>query len=226
MQRPVKQVLLIAANSWTEGLVNEAVDEIRDGRILGHDYQLVPVGSLTEALDLIERAAFDVILLDPFVPDYRPMDAFLELRAATQEFPIVLLCGKDDEPLAIRALQEGAQDYLIVEEIDCLPFARALRSAMERFSAAQAANPVNFYDPVTGFYNKEGFLLLAGYMLRHARAQSSSAGLLLLDMPDDCLTKRNREFNILRLLDLSELIRGALGETDIAGRLSATQFAA
>lgn len=224
MERAVKQVLLIAANPWTEGLVQEAANEIRDGRILAHDYQMAPVASLGEAMELIERAPFDLILVDPYVPECRPMDAFLELRAAARDFPIVLLCGRDDESLATRALREGAQDYLIIDELDCLPFARTLRNAIDRFSASWAGEPVTFHDSVTGLYNKHGFLLLAGYMLKLARLQGAASALLMLEF-EGTSQPRNREHEILRLLDLSDAVRSALGETEIAGRLSDGQFA-
>ena len=45
---------------------------------------------------------------------------------------MVVLTGKDDEELALRALQEGAKDYLVKGQADADQLSRAIRYAVER----------------------------------------------------------------------------------------------
>ena len=74
----------------------------------------------------------DVILLDLGLPDAHGLDAVQRARAIAPRVPLVVLTGLDDEVLAARALQEGAQDYLIKGQIDGRSLLRSLRYALER----------------------------------------------------------------------------------------------
>jgi len=54
----------------------------------------------------------DVILLDLSLPDAWGEQTVLRMRAAAPTLPIIVLTGNEDERLAERALELGAQDYL------------------------------------------------------------------------------------------------------------------
>ncbi len=76
----------------------------------------------------------DIVLLDLGLPDAQGMDAVRRARAAAPTVPLVVLSGMDDERLAVEALQDGAQDYLIKGQIDSRGMQQALRYAIERKS--------------------------------------------------------------------------------------------
>jgi diguanylate cyclase (GGDEF)-like protein/PAS domain S-box-containing protein len=76
----------------------------------------------------------DVILLDLGLPDAEGLEAVRRIRAAAPRTPLVVLTGLDDDSLALQALQEGAQDYLIKGQIEPRGVLRALRYAVERKS--------------------------------------------------------------------------------------------
>jgi signal transduction histidine kinase len=46
--------------------------------------------------------------------------------------PVVILSGRDDEALAIKAVQQGVQDYLVKSDLTSKQLERALRYAVER----------------------------------------------------------------------------------------------
>jgi signal transduction histidine kinase len=48
------------------------------------------------------------------------------------DLPVVVLSGLDDQALAVQAVQEGAQDYLVKGQVDGAVLVRALRYAVER----------------------------------------------------------------------------------------------
>ena len=54
----------------------------------------------------------DCVLLDQNLPDMDGLDVITALRK-TSDVPVVLLTGLGNETLAVAALQQGAQDYLI-----------------------------------------------------------------------------------------------------------------
>ena len=66
------------------------------------------------------------------MPDAQGLEAVHRAHAAASGTPVVVLTGLDDEALAIQALQQGAQDYLIKGEIEARGLVRALRYAIER----------------------------------------------------------------------------------------------
>ncbi len=75
---------------------------------------------------------FDIILVDLSLPDSQGIDSFLALRDRSQNIPIVVLTGSDDQNLAILAMQQGAQDYLIKGQVDSNLLLRSIRYAIER----------------------------------------------------------------------------------------------
>ncbi|MCX7008386.1 MAG: ATP-binding protein, partial [Kiritimatiellaeota bacterium] len=75
---------------------------------------------------------FGLVLLDLGLPDSRGIETFLSLHRQVPQIPIIVLSGLDDEPTAIKALQSGAQDYLVKSNVDSHLLVRAVRYAIER----------------------------------------------------------------------------------------------
>ena len=59
----------------------------------------------------------------------------MQLRAAAPDVPIVILSGLQDEMLAVKAVQEGAQDYLVKGRVD------GTRSAARSPTRSSASTP-------------------------------------------------------------------------------------
>jgi PAS domain S-box-containing protein len=87
---------------------------------------------------LSQLPRFDVILLDLSLPDSQGIDSFLNLRDRSDNIPIVVLTGLNDETLALSAMQQGAQDYLIKGQVDRNLLLRSIRYAIERERAEAA----------------------------------------------------------------------------------------
>ncbi|HXG46073.1 MAG TPA: PAS domain S-box protein, partial [Methylomirabilota bacterium] len=65
-------------------------------------------------------------------------DGFQRVHAVAPRVPAILLTGTDDEQLALQAMRDGAQDYLVKGHLDPRSLARSLRYAIERKRAAEA----------------------------------------------------------------------------------------
>ncbi len=94
--------------------------------------QWTHAATLATALEQLQFARFDAILLDLSLPDTEGIETVAAIHGAALATPIVVLTGWDDEELAVRAVREGAQDYLIKGQADRHHLVRALRHAMER----------------------------------------------------------------------------------------------
>src|SRR5579884_1971181 len=133
MNLEVVRVLLIEDNPADARYLRE---EIADAGGLG--IKLTHVSRLTDALERPDLQEFEVVLLDLSLPDAQGLETLERLQANAPGLPIVVLTGMDDEDLAVRAVREGAQDYLVKGQTDGGLLIRALRYARERKHAVEA----------------------------------------------------------------------------------------
>ncbi len=81
---------------------------------------------------------FDVVLLDLFLPDAQGLETFTQINALAPDIPILVLSSETDELLAIKAVKEGAQEYLVKGNVDGDLLVRVIRYVIERKSAEVA----------------------------------------------------------------------------------------
>jgi signal transduction histidine kinase len=90
------------------------------------------VDRLSKALERIAIEPPSLVLLDLNLPDSRGAETFRSVLKSAPEVPIVILSGQDDEALAIKAVHQGVQDYLVKSDLTSKQLERAIRYAMER----------------------------------------------------------------------------------------------
>ncbi|TXD37218.1 response regulator [Lujinxingia vulgaris] len=88
-----------------------------------------------QGLALYEEKPADVILLDLMLPDSEGFETFLRVKGQVEPTPIVILTGLDDMQLAVRAVESGAQDYLVKSQLNGELLSRSVRYALERARA-------------------------------------------------------------------------------------------
>lgn len=123
----ILRLLLVEDDPDDVLLLREMLEEVPGVR-----FQVVHAGTMEETLARLREEQFHVILLDLTLPDSQGFDTFRTLKAAGVGAPIVVLTGLDDETLALSAVQEGAQDYLVKGRVDGDLLVRSIRYAIER----------------------------------------------------------------------------------------------
>ncbi len=83
------------------------------------------------------------VLLDLTLPDANGFETFERIHRRFPNVPVVILTGLEDERLAIKAIESGAQDYLVKGHVDRQGLSRSLRYAIERKRAAEAIRQLN-----------------------------------------------------------------------------------
>jgi signal transduction histidine kinase len=121
------RVLLLEDDPDDAFLLRDVLEESASGQ-----FTLEHVTRLADAIERIGAERFDVVLSDLSVPDSQGLDTFLGIRNVARDMPIVVLTGLDDEAVAVRAVKEGAQDYLTKGRLDGPLLVRSLRYAIER----------------------------------------------------------------------------------------------
>jgi CheY-like chemotaxis protein len=94
--------------------------------------QLVHVDRLSAALSSLAQASFDALLLDLSLPDAQGVDTLRRVRQVAPALPIVVLTGLDDDTVALSAMRNGAQDYLVKGQVTANLLVRSIRYAIER----------------------------------------------------------------------------------------------
>ncbi|MBC2606620.1 response regulator [Pelagicoccus albus] len=93
--------------------------------------------SLEEARSLSSETSFDLMLLDLGLPDSVGLETFAKIRSRAR-CPVIVLSGMSDETLALEAVQLGAQDYLMKDELGEFGLERAICYAIERHALLDA----------------------------------------------------------------------------------------
>jgi Flp pilus assembly CpaE family ATPase len=115
------------------------------------------VDTLAKGLARLETAAFDAILLDLNLPDSTGLQTFSKLREHKGDAALIVLTALEDEEVALSAVREGADEYLIKGDVSGPTLARLLRYAVERSrSKAEEATPARRQARILGFIGVKG----------------------------------------------------------------------
>ena len=90
------------------------------------------VDRLADGMASLSQHPPSVVLLDLNLPDSHGAETFRTVLAHSPDVPVVILSGQDDEALALKAVHQGVQDYLIKGDITSKQLERAMRYAVER----------------------------------------------------------------------------------------------
>lgn len=135
------RLLLVEDNPGDADLMRDLLDEAA-ARAGAESPDVVHATRLDAACAELARAdaggrAFDAALVDLSLPDAGGLDAVERLCAAAPALPVVVMTGLADDAVAARAVQAGAQDYLVKGVDDARTVGRALRYAVERQALAR-----------------------------------------------------------------------------------------
>jgi diguanylate cyclase (GGDEF)-like protein len=191
-------------------------------------FEVLHVERLEEALERLRERAFDVVFLDLSLPDSHGLETLFRVQEATPEVPVVVLSGLDDEGVALQALHNGAQDYLVKGRGDGELVARAIRYAMERKRAEERLAYMSQYDNLTGLANRALFQDRLERAIVRADRDGTLVTLLLVDL--DRFKAVNDSFGQASgdalLKEAAGSILGLVSESDTVARMGGDEFGA
>ncbi len=171
------KVLLVEDNDFDAHLTQDILAEWSI-----EQFAITHVARLSEALARLGKERFDAVLLDLSLPDGYGLTTLRQVQAASPTIPIIVLSGVSDQTLALQAVQNGAQDYLVKGQGQPELLTRSIRYAMERKRAEERLMYLAQYDHLTGLVNRTLFRdRLVQAMARSKRLQQP-LGLMLLDL--------------------------------------------
>lgn len=88
--------------------------------------------NLSETLERLSSADFDIILLDMELPDSSGIDTLVKIHSKSQHTPVLVIIEPLEEKTAVDAIKNGADDYLIKGKIFRDVLERSIYYALER----------------------------------------------------------------------------------------------
>lgn len=122
------QVLLIEDNPDDARLIGTMLTKLQGTSL---SLKLDWVGRLSEGLSRLSEGDVDLILLDLALPDSQGLDTVELTRQYAIDVPILVLTGLDDAAVSLKALEKGADDYLLKEQLSGPLLLRAIRHTLE-----------------------------------------------------------------------------------------------
>ena len=124
METEPLKILLIENDDAFARVVSGMLDQAR--------VTVITVASLEEAVARLAQDAFDVVLLEFFLPDGAGLLNISLLKERAPQVPVIVVGAADDETLALEAVHAGAQDYLVKGQLSPRWLLRSIRYAIER----------------------------------------------------------------------------------------------
>lgn len=218
--QPIR-LLLIEDNPGDARLIQEI---LRDAPV---SVELEHADSLRTGFALLDEWRFDAVLLDLSLPDSHGLGTVSRTRQQAPELPIVVLTGLNDEAIALQAMREGAQDYLIKGHVDSALLLRAIRYAIERNRMQSALHALSLLDDLTGIYNRRGFMTLAEHQMKLARRRLVGFYLIFIDL--DGMKLINDHYGHpagdRALIATAQLLSDTFRGSDVVARMGGDEFA-
>jgi len=123
---PLIKVLLVEGDPADAALFQDLVKAENSGLTVQWEDRL------SSAMEIMAAEHFDIVVMDLDLPDSKGIDTFAKVHEDFPYTPIVVLSGMDDQDVAIRAVQTGAQDYLIKGRAKGDSIVRLIKYSIER----------------------------------------------------------------------------------------------
>ena len=126
------RLLLVEDNAADADLVGEYLDLAE-----GLEVEIERVARLEAAIEATRGGLVDTVLLDLGLPDSAGLATVERFLSEVGEVPVIVLTGQEDINTGVSAIQLGAQDYLVKNQLQPELLARVVRYARERLRAQE-----------------------------------------------------------------------------------------
>ena len=216
------KILLVEDNAGDVRMIQELLLDVE-----GLRFETESSNTLTEGLKRLSEVKFDALLLDLGLPDSNGMETLMRVISQYPELPVIVLTGLADAQGGVRAVHQGAQDYLTKGEISGNLLIRSIRYAIERKRLLTEMRNLSLRDDLTGLYNRRGFFALAEQRFKVARRENTRLLFIIADI--DGLKKINdsfgHELGDHAIRDAAGILKDTFRESDIIGRIGGDEYA-
>ena len=197
MDTDVIKILLIEDNPGDTRLIKEMLSDAELFNCI-----LECTSRLSTAIDYLAGQPADIVLLDLGLPDSQGLDTLAQVCARIPGTPVVVLTGMDDEGLALEAVRQGAQDYLLKGAINGRALWRVITYAIERKASEKLLEDI-FHTSTIGMYiTRQGNFILTNRQFQKITGfgadELQGSGSLGIVFADDRDAVRNYAIEMLK----------------------------
>lgn len=190
------------------------------------EFKITHAKTLSDGLLHLDKERFDAILLDLSLPDAFGLPTVRQVHATNPSIPLVVLSGVSDQALALQAVQQGAQDYLVKGQGHPELLARSVRYSIERKRSEERLTYLAQYDHLTGLVNRSLFRDRLDQAMARSKRLQQPMGLMLLDLDrfksvNDSL---GHDVGDELLKSVSERLKSCVREVDTVARMGGDEF--
>lgn len=196
------------------------LDMLKNGLSL-QGYHVTTVKSGVEALEIINKKFFDLMIVDVRLKDMNGLDLVKKVKILKPNIAIIVMTGFVEDFSYDKAIEFGASDFIkkpfTLKEIDAR--IRHVRQEVE-------LRDLLLRDYLTGLYNRRGFFTLVEHLLKVAKRQKKGMFMLYADL--DHLKQINDTWGHLEgdkaLIDIANILKKNYRESDIIARIGGDEF--
>jgi len=215
-------VLLIEDNRAQAQFIREVLRDVKEAQ-----FHIEHKGLLAAGLKRIAQGGIDIVLLDLGLPDSDGLSTLSSVRGRAPDVPVVVLTGMDDGEMALTAVREGAQDYVVKGQEDGAGLARSMLYAIARAQLQAKVRTMSLTDELTGLNNRRGFMTLAEQQLKVADRGGKTCLIFFADL--DGMKHINDTWGHAvgdrALVTAADVLRATFRDSDIVARIGGDEFA-
>ena len=187
------------------------------------DFQVDYVPRLSTALARLVRDHFDLILADLNLPDSSGPVTVRFLRRAAPDVPVIVLSGVDDVQVALDAVREGADEYVVKGRFSVDSLVWLVRLVLERHRRVTTGRGEGSVDPLSGFANLSALQVVGRHLIRVADRTGLQLGVVFLGIE---AATRGPWADWERLfIWMCDLLQGTLRRCDVLSRIDRSELA-
>lgn len=201
--------------------------------IRGHnsapDFEIVEADSCEAALDLLASTQPTCCLVDYQLPEDNGLDFLKSIRRLEHgdAIPVIIMTGEGDETIAVEMMRNGAQDYLVKNDVTATSLLRSIASAIHTCELQSKLRHLAHHDNLTGLLNRSLFMDRLQATIAQSDRYGEPCSLLYIDVDNfkQINDQYGHEAGDILLQAVGDRIKQSCRMTDSAARLGGDEFA-
>ena len=221
-ENTIKNVLVIEDNIDEFNIMQEMLTDAIES-----SFELIHVDRLESGLEKLLAGSIDIVLLDLSLPDCQMQDTFSKLYEQIPDVPIIVMASPEEESLAVKAAQLGAEDYIIKGKTDSLQLRHLIKYAVEQHEIQHELSNLTLVDKLTGLYTRQSLFILSQHYLKLANRVEKGMMYFLVDVSN--FNEISNTFGFAEqenaLIDTANILKQTFRRSDVIARYAESIFA-
>ncbi len=190
-------------------------------------YDMTQVATLKAAINqLKQHPEYNTILLDVNLPDGNGIEHIQMFQELAPNVPIIILTQTKDDEMSRKALNAGAQEYMVKEHSNSYILQQVIQSSIFRKQTEIELAKRAYYDDLTGLPNRAFFEETAKKMIQQSQRAGRKEALMFIDLnkfKEINDTHGHATGNVV-LKEVANRLKKALRNSDVVARYAGDEF--